>query len=103
MRRHTRTVAAAVALMMLTAWTPAAWAYRDWDETPLEVDALVLRPLGLAATIISGIGFFFLVLPWAALTDTVDEAAERVVMRPYRFTFERPLGFPTYSYEESGW
>ena len=54
-------------------------------------DTVVLRPVGLIATAVGSI-FFIISLPFSALTDNVDDAKEKLVEEPYRYTFKRPLG-----------
>lgn len=97
-----RTIAAAVIMALAVAFVPPVWAYRDWDSTPMEVDAYVLRPLGMAATIL-GAASFLVALPFAVITGTAEEAADQLVVAPYSFTFERPMGFPTTRSKDAGW
>ena len=54
-------------------------------------DTVVLRPVGIIATAVGSV-FFVLSLPFSALADDVDNAKEKLVKDPYRFTFKRPLG-----------
>ena len=54
-------------------------------------DSLFLRPLGFAATVI-GAGVFVVSLPFSALGRNVDEAAQKLIVEPAKFTFSRPLG-----------
>lgn len=90
-----------VSVLIMGSVFPAC-AYRDWDATPPEVDGLLLKPLGIGATIL-GAAAFLATLPFAALTGTVEQTADALVVEPYRFTFERPVGYPTTKYEESAW
>lgn len=55
------------------------------------VDAVVLRPLGLAATVL-GAGVFVISLPFTLPSGSVGDAAEELVAKPARYTFQRPLG-----------
>nr|MBS0019102.1 hypothetical protein [Gammaproteobacteria bacterium] len=58
------------------------------------LDAFAFRPTTLALTIIGGAAFV-LTLPFSATGGNVEQAKERLVMEPWRFTFDRPLGeFP---------
>ncbi len=103
MKREVKVLVASVlALGLVIGFISPVCAYRDWDTTPVEVDGLVLRPLGIGATIL-GVAAFFATLPFAAITGTVESTAEALVVEPYRFTFERPVGYPTMKYEDSGW
>jgi hypothetical protein len=103
MKRSTiKKLAGVLALVMFAVWTPSVWAYRDWDATPMEVEALVVRPFGIAATAL-GAAIFLVALPFAVLTGTTEQAANELVVAPYRFTFERPMGYPVYPHQEGGW
>ena len=55
------------------------------------VDALVLRPLGLAATVL-GAAAFVLTLPFSLPTRSAEKAAQALVVKPAEYTFGRPLG-----------
>ena len=54
-------------------------------------DAVIIRPLGLVATVV-GMAFFVVSLPFSALTGSVDAAGEKLVSDPGKYTFKRPLG-----------
>ena len=58
---------------------------------PMLVDALLLRPLGLAATVI-GTAVFVLTLPFSLPTHSVKKTAKALVVKPAEYTFARPLG-----------
>ena len=61
------------------------------DPAVMIIDLVIVRPLGLIATL--GGSFFFLVsLPFSALGDNTDDAWESLVVSPAVFTFKRPLG-----------
>ena len=54
-------------------------------------DALLLRPLGFAATVL-GTVTFVLTLPFSLPTRSAGKAAEALVVKPAKYTFARPLG-----------
>ncbi|MCU0614413.1 MAG: hypothetical protein MUD09_04940 [Desulfobacterales bacterium] len=54
-------------------------------------DLALVRPLGIVG-IVFGTGAFILSLPFSALGDNTDEAFERLMADPARYTFKRPLG-----------
>ena len=54
-------------------------------------DALIVRPLGIIATLL-GAGLFVISLPFSALGKNVKEAGDKLVVAPAKFTFTRPLG-----------
>lgn len=57
----------------------------------IALDVLILRPMGLLATV-AGAGFFVATLPISALTQQVGTARAILVDEPFDNTFERPLG-----------
>jgi hypothetical protein len=71
-------------------------AWEKWNEddpTTDEwsmIDILIARPMGIAAGII-GTGFFILSLPFTIPTNSVGNAAEMFVVRPFKFSFTRPI------------
>jgi|YNPNPStandDraft_1061719.scaffolds.fasta_scaffold46331_2 hypothetical protein len=100
MRRARKSLALVMALAILMACVPPVRVAAESDSTPIGFDALVLRPLGILATVV-GAAVFVVSLPFSAPTGSVEHAAEKLVVEPYRFTFERPLGDSTYHYRGS--
>lgn len=83
-------------LLCLAAFPGAGLAQSDAleDEVPALAmigDALVVRPLGVAATLV-GLAAFVVSLPFSALGGNVEEAAQILVLEPAEYTFSRPLG-----------
>ena len=64
---------------------------RDIKGGQMAVDAIIVRPLGLVATVL-GSAFFIVSLPFSALGGNTQEAYERLIEDPAKFTFKRPLG-----------
>ncbi len=62
---------------------PTVWA--------MGIDAGLVRPVGLAATVI-GIGLFVVTLPFSALGGNIKESAATLVGAPAKMTFTRCLG-----------
>lgn len=56
-------------------------------------DLVLLRPLGIVATVI-GTAVFIVSLPFSVLGGNTKEAFHRLVIDPATFTFKRPLGKP---------
>jgi hypothetical protein len=54
-------------------------------------DALLVRPLGVVATV-GGTLMFIVSLPFSALGGNTGEAFDRLMADPATFTFTRPLG-----------
>ena len=61
------------------------------DPAEVAADALVVRPVSLAATVI-GSAIFVVALPFAAIPGDVKGASDTLVMAPGRYTFKRRLG-----------
>lgn len=65
------------------------------------VDAIIARPLGLAATIV-GPPLFVVTLPFTLPSETSGDAAWGLMGRPAGWTFMRPLGRGAPVYQEKG-
>ena len=52
---------------------------------------MVVRPLGFAATVIGG-AIFVVTLPFSALGGNTGAAYDYLLVDPFMFTFNRPLG-----------
>ena len=84
--RYLKTLFLAVALSLLGIST--AWAT---DPVAAAADLVIMRPVGIAATAI-GTGAFIASLPITYTNGTARQTSENLVMKPFRFTFTRPLG-----------
>ncbi|MDN5938342.1 MAG: hypothetical protein L0H83_06735 [Salinisphaera sp.] len=87
-------IALAVAAALFAS-RPAA-AVDSYVNTPpsaaaMAVDAVLIRPLSLAATVI-GAGLFVVSLPFSLLGQNTGDAADALVAEPAQYTFLRPLG-----------
>ncbi len=85
-----------IALMLVVPFGSTALAQNSDEDKQLTVgkmvvDALIVRPLGIAATII-GTALFVVSLPFSALGGNTKAAYERLIVDPAKFTFKRPLG-----------
>lgn len=67
----------------------------DRNAVSMMFDLVILRPLGLAATVI-GTAFFIVSLPVSVLGGNTGEAAKKLVAAPAKYTFSRPLGAEDY-------
>jgi len=54
-------------------------------------DTLFMRPIGMVATAVGSV-FWLVSYPFAALGDNTDESTQELVVAPFEWTFERPLG-----------
>jgi hypothetical protein len=75
---------------IVTFCVPASAAPED-SGAAMAVDALIARPLCLAATAL-GSALFVLCLPVSIPTKSVNRSAEALVVTPAKATFTRPLG-----------
>jgi len=57
----------------------------------MAVDLVLLRPLGLAATVLGGV-LYVVSLPFSAAGGNADEVRQKLVEEPAGYTFQRPLG-----------
>lgn len=66
----------------------------DEDTPPGElvlVDALILRPAGVAALAV-GLAGSLAILPFTALTNSAPIVGRSLIKEPFDYTFNRPLG-----------
>jgi len=86
-----------VSVLMLAATVSFADTATDSDEVTAEgaflatADLLVVRPLGVAATV-GGFGIFAVASPFAAMADAIDPVYDTLVAKPGEYTFHRDLG-----------
>jgi hypothetical protein len=90
-------VTIAVVLLAMTSsgqaeeYAPIA-AQKEVTAEAMLADVIVLRPFGIAATVL-GTAVFVVSLPFTLPTRSVDKAAQKLVVDPAKFTFVRPLGY----------
>jgi len=63
----------------------------DVSAEAMIADGLLLRPAGIAATVL-GTAVFVVTLPFSIPTRSVGQAAQKLIVDPARYTFVRPLG-----------
>jgi hypothetical protein len=90
------TTVIAAAALALSAMSAQAQDRDGIDNTPsaaaMAFDFVLVRPLGLVATIL-GTGLFIAQLPFdAVMKDGAAVPAQKLVVDPASFTFRRPLG-----------
>ncbi len=94
-RLHKTGIAALLTAMMLSAATPApaqrAEPVTGDRGTDMAVDLILVRPLGIAATVIGTAGFL-IALPFTLPTGSAGETAREWIGAPLEYTFNRPLG-----------
>ncbi len=72
---------------------------RDVSAAAVATDALIARPAALGLTI-AGTATFILTLPFSIPSQSVDNAAEGLIIKPGGYTFVRPLGRNMPRFEE---
>lgn len=82
---------------------PGASFAKGVNEEPtagaMVADAVVARPLFLATTVI-GAGLYVVTLPVSLLGGNVEQAGEKLVVKPARNTFVRCLGCKHAGYQK---
>lgn len=87
----------AAAVLAVSAITqPALASDQILDNSPsvgaMAVDLVLIRPLSLVGTVLTT-GLFILQLPLAIPQGEMPrEAAQKLVVEPFKYTFTRPLG-----------
>lgn len=61
------------------------------DAGKMTADLFLVRPLGIISTLL-GTAVFVASLPFSALGNNVGEAGYKLVAKPAKFTFKRPIG-----------
>jgi predicted outer membrane protein len=86
-------MAMALVLIPLTA-TALAQDFADQPEISADMmaaDLVLVRPLGIAATVI-GTVFYVVAYPFSAMGGNTEESYQKLVVEPAKHAFKRPLG-----------
>jgi len=78
-------------LHVLTAATEKTPDREQNSPAAMTIDLVLLRPLGLVATL-GGTLIFVVSSPFSALGGNIEEAWNSLVVTPAEYTFKRPLG-----------
>jgi hypothetical protein len=65
-------------------------ATENQDEAMIS-DTLILRPLGILATVVGAV-VFVVALPFSLTGQNTKDTADTLVVAPAKFTFARPVG-----------
>jgi hypothetical protein len=84
--------------MLITA--PLVYAEKAYTKEVSEevsgedmiLDLVLLRPIGFVATVL-GTAAFVVSLPFTIPLKQTNEAAQKMVVKPGKYTFTRPLGY----------
>lgn len=83
------------AMIFIPLGTSALAQSQDLDNKitaeAMAADLLVVRPLGIVASVV-GTAVFIVSLPFSALGGNTKIACQKLVVDPAKFTFKRPLG-----------
>lgn len=83
------------AMIFIPFGTSAVAQSKDFDDDisaeAMAADLLVIRPLGIVASVL-GTAVFIVSLPFSALGGNTKIACQKLVEDPAKFTFKRPLG-----------
>ena len=79
------------ATSLVHAMDDTAQGGSDVSAETILVDGVILRPMGVLATIVGSVAFV-VTLPFSIPTRSVDKAAQKLVVDPAKYTFVRPMG-----------
>jgi hypothetical protein len=74
-----------------SAFAAAQTSNEEITGSTMTADLLLVRPLGIVATVL-GCAVFVVSLPFSALGGNTKQASQKLVKEPAEFTFTRPLG-----------
>jgi hypothetical protein len=74
-----------------SAFAAAQTSNEEVTGSTMTADLLLVRPLGIVATVL-GCAVFVVSLPFSALGGNTKQATQKLVKEPAEFTFTRPLG-----------
>jgi len=66
-------------------------AQTEYSAEKMMADALLVRPMGILATVF-GSAVFIVALPFSHLGGNTDATYKSLIVAPAKFTFQRPLG-----------
>jgi hypothetical protein len=82
-------IALLVACALIVSTAPAFG--ESTDGMGIVADVLIARPVGLVS-IVFGTAMYIVALPFSIPSDSVERAGQLLVVEPFKFTFQRPLG-----------
>jgi hypothetical protein len=78
-------------VLLMGVSTTSVRAFDDNTFEATAADLIVVRPVSFVATVL-GTALFVVSLPVAAISHSIPDTAEALVLTPGRATFTRPLG-----------
>ena len=70
---------------------PGASYCRGPSGESVIADAVIVRPVGIAAMVV-GVAGAIVALPFAATSNSMDTIKQALILKPFDYTFRRPLG-----------
>ncbi len=90
-----------IALIVLTVFLflqtlPSALAYDKYQDeirsgSDMLADLVIARPIGTVGIVLGFVGFI-VSLPFSVTGDNVSESYQKLVVKPAKYTWKRPLG-----------
>ena len=80
-----------IILVSLLGAPHVVWAGDEPSAEAITLDVVLIRPVGILS-LAAGTGIFVISSPFAIITGSTKTAAKKLIVEPYKFTFERPLG-----------
>ncbi len=80
----------AILVVVISLIVPSLPALAQEPESMM-ADIIAVRPVGLAA-IVFGTAVFIVALPFALASGSVDTVGRALIVKPFKFTFTRPIG-----------
>ena len=69
--------------------------FTEAEETTggkMAVDLLLVRPVGIAATLVGSV-IFVVALPFTLISGDTQHSLDKLIKEPGKYTFDRPLGY----------
>ncbi|MBN1627000.1 MAG: hypothetical protein JW944_10795 [Deltaproteobacteria bacterium] len=92
MKFYIKNLTVLLSIVFLLVWTTPTLASEGVWGIATPADILVVRPLGVAATLV-GTAIFIVSMPFSAPSGSISKVADEIVLKPARFTFKRPVGY----------
>ncbi|MEN6464945.1 MAG: hypothetical protein ABFD62_07175 [Syntrophaceae bacterium] len=68
------------------------------EDLAVVADILLVRPIGVAAVVV-GSAVFIVALPFSIPSGSVGLTAHVLIVEPFNYTFQRPIGYPDYRWD----
>ena len=96
-----RTIMTILLVIAVTCVSVPAFAADKGDEAIMvAVDAVLVRPVSLAAVVV-GTALFVATLPFTIPAGGVSKTARVLISEPFAYTFQRPIGCPDMKCEQA--